>query len=36
VIGRKKAFTYVGWVAIFSVIAGLLVGSWINAYNIVI
>jgi uncharacterized membrane protein YraQ (UPF0718 family) len=36
VIGRKKAFTYVGWVAIFSVIAGLLFGSWINAYNIVI
>lgn len=36
VIGRKKAFTYVGWVAIFSVMAGLLFGSWINAYNIVI
>ncbi len=36
VIGRKKTFTYVGWVAIFSVIAGLLFGSWVDAYNIVI
>jgi uncharacterized protein len=36
VIGRKKAFTYVGWVAIFSVIAGLLFGSWIDAYHITI
>jgi uncharacterized membrane protein YraQ (UPF0718 family) len=36
VIGRKKALTYVGWVAIFSVIAGLLFGSWVDIYNIVI
>ena len=36
VIGRKKTFTYVGWVAIFSVIAGLLFGSWVDIYNIVI
>lgn len=34
VIGRRKAFTYVGWVALFSVIAGLLFGSWVDAYNI--
>jgi uncharacterized membrane protein YraQ (UPF0718 family) len=30
VIGRRKAFTYVGWVAIFSVAAGLLFGSWVD------
>ena len=36
VIGRKKTFTYVGWVAVFSVIAGLLFGSWVDAYNIII
>jgi uncharacterized membrane protein YraQ (UPF0718 family) len=36
VIGRRKAFTYVGWVALFSIIAGLLFGSWIDAYHIVI
>lgn len=34
VIGRSKAFTYVGWVAIFSIIAGLLFGSWVDIYNI--
>ena len=36
VIGRRKAFTYVGWVALFSIIAGLLFGSWIDAYHIII
>jgi uncharacterized membrane protein YraQ (UPF0718 family) len=36
VIGRRKAFTYVGWVALFSVISGLLFGSWIDAYHITI
>jgi uncharacterized membrane protein YraQ (UPF0718 family) len=36
VIGRQKTFTYVGWVALFSVLAGLLFGSWIDAYQIVI
>jgi uncharacterized protein len=32
VIGRRKAFTYVGWVALFSIIAGLLFGAWVDAY----
>ena len=32
VIGRRKAFTYVGWVALFSMISGLLYGSWVD-YN---
>jgi len=36
VIGRTKTFTYVGWVAVFSVIAGLLFGSWIDIYAIAI
>jgi uncharacterized membrane protein YraQ (UPF0718 family) len=36
VIGRRKAFTYVAWVALFSVIAGLLFGSWVDAYHIAI
>lgn len=36
VIGRQKALTYVGWVALFSVLAGFLFGSWIDAYQIVI
>lgn len=36
VIGRRKAFTYVGWVALFSIISGLLFGSWIDAYQIAI
>jgi uncharacterized protein len=36
VIGRRKAFTYVGWVALFSTVSGLLFGSWIGAYHIAI
>jgi uncharacterized protein len=32
VIGRRKAFAYVGLVAVFSVVAGLLYGSWIDAH----
>jgi uncharacterized membrane protein YraQ (UPF0718 family) len=36
VIGRRKAFTYVGWVALFSIIAGLLFGAWVDAYHIAI
>jgi len=31
VIGRRKAFTYVGLVAMFSIAAGLLYGSWVDA-----
>ncbi len=31
VIGRRKTLTYVGWVAVFSIIAGLLYGTWVGA-----
>lgn len=30
IIGRRKAWTYVGWVALFSVIAGLIYGGWVD------
>jgi hypothetical protein len=30
VIGRSKALVYVGWVALFSIAAGLLFGAWID------
>lgn len=30
VIGRRKAWVYVGWVALFSTLAGLLYGVWID------
>jgi uncharacterized membrane protein YraQ (UPF0718 family) len=30
VIGRKKAWVYVGWVTLFSLLAGLLYGAWID------
>jgi uncharacterized membrane protein YraQ (UPF0718 family) len=30
VIGRPKAFTYVGLVALFSILAGLLYGAWVD------
>jgi uncharacterized membrane protein YraQ (UPF0718 family) len=30
VIGRKKTAAYVGWVALFSVCAGLMFGAWID------
>jgi uncharacterized protein len=33
VIGRPKAFTYVGLVALFSVVAGLLYGAWVDGVN---
>jgi uncharacterized membrane protein YraQ (UPF0718 family) len=28
IIGRLKAWTYVGWVALFSLLAGLIYGAW--------
>lgn len=31
IIGRRKTFTYVGWVALFSMLAGLLFGTWVDA-----
>lgn len=33
VIGRKKTFSYVGLVALFSVTAGLLYGSWVDGMS---
>jgi uncharacterized membrane protein YraQ (UPF0718 family) len=33
VIGRKKTFTYVAMVALFSVVAGLLYGAWVDGVN---
>lgn len=33
VIGRTKALVYVGWVALFSTLAGLLFGAWVDGAN---
>lgn len=33
VIGHKKTFSYVGLVALFSVMAGLLYGSWVDGMS---
>jgi len=33
VIGRPKTFTYVGLVALFSIVAGLLYGAWVDGVN---
>jgi uncharacterized protein len=33
VIGRRKAWVYVGWVALFSTLAGLLFGAWVDGAN---
>lgn len=30
IIGRKKAWVYVGWVALFSTLAGLIYGAWVD------
>jgi uncharacterized membrane protein YraQ (UPF0718 family) len=30
VIGQKKAWVYVGWVTLFSLVSGLLYGAWID------
>jgi len=30
IIGRTKAWTYVGWVALFSTISGLIYGAWVD------
>lgn len=30
IIGRAKAWTYVGWVALFSTLAGLMYGAWVD------
>lgn len=34
IIGRVKAWTYVAWVALFSTLAGLIYGSWINGASL--
>lgn len=34
IIGRMKAWVYVAWVALFSTLAGLLYGAWIDGTNI--
>jgi len=34
IIGKLKTWTYVGWVALFSTIAGLTYGAWIDGANI--
>ncbi len=34
IIGKLKAWVYVGWVSLFSTIAGLLYGAWVNGTSI--
>jgi hypothetical protein len=34
IIGRLKAWIYVAWVALFSTLAGLIYGSWVDGANI--
>ena len=34
IIGRLKAWTYVGWVALFSTLAGLMYGAWVDGVSI--
>ena len=34
IIGRAKAWTYVGWVALFSTLAGLIYGAWVDGTSI--
>lgn len=34
IIGRLKAWVYVFWVALFSTIAGLIYGSWVNGTSL--
>jgi hypothetical protein len=34
IIGRLKAWTYVGWVALFSMLAGLIYGSWVDGASL--
>jgi uncharacterized membrane protein YraQ (UPF0718 family) len=33
IIGKAKAWTYVGWVALFSTISGLIYGAWVDGAN---
>lgn len=34
IIGRAKAWTYVGWVALFSTLAGFIYGAWVDGASI--
>lgn len=34
IIGRFKAWVYVAWVSLFSTVAGLLYGAWVNGMHI--
>ncbi|HJW90712.1 MAG TPA: permease, partial [Anaerolineales bacterium] len=34
IIGRLKAWTYVAWVALFSTLAGLIYGSWVDGTSL--
>jgi len=34
IIGRVKAWTYVAWVALFSLLSGLLFGAWVDGTSI--
>jgi len=34
IIGKLKAWVYVGWVALFSTLAGLLYGSWVDGTSL--
>ncbi len=34
IIGRTKAWVYVGWVALFSTLAGLIYGAWVDGMSL--
>ncbi len=34
ILGRLKTWTYVGWVAVFSTLAGLIYGAWVDGASI--
>jgi uncharacterized membrane protein YraQ (UPF0718 family) len=34
IIGRLKAWVYVGWVTLFSTLAGLIYGAWVNGASL--
>ena len=34
IIGRAKAWVYVGWVALFSTLAGLIYGAWVDGTSL--
>jgi uncharacterized membrane protein YraQ (UPF0718 family) len=34
IMGRFKAWVYVGWVALFSTLAGLIYGTWVNGTSL--